>query len=316
MRVGKPLLMLPILNVSLAWSIGVATLVIGHLSLFSVMFISIVIGIGIDYGIYFLFRYEEELFLGRSLREAIEITAARSGPGMLLGAVTAAGTFFVLMLTDFRGLQELGFISGTAILLAWVAMITVFPAVLVVVDRRHAATQRRAHSARHAAGEHARALRGPDHPASAHGPGHRGHPDPARPCGDSATCASTTTSSTCRPRARNPWCGSAASSPRPGAPASPPWPAPRPWTSCEKKRDAFAKLPSVSEVDSALLFIPSDQPQKLQDHPGLRGAGGPGADRPRRRRSTCRVWSTELESLQRRLDIAAARRRRARSEAS
>jgi predicted RND superfamily exporter protein len=82
-------------SLSLCWSIGVATLVVGHLSLFSVMFISIVIGIGIDYGIYFLFRYEEELFLGRSLREAIEITAARSGPGMLLGAVTAAGTFFV-----------------------------------------------------------------------------------------------------------------------------------------------------------------------------------------------------------------------------
>ena len=48
------------------------------------MFISIVIGIGIDYGIYFLFRYEEELFLGRNLREALEITAARSGPGVLL----------------------------------------------------------------------------------------------------------------------------------------------------------------------------------------------------------------------------------------
>lgn len=138
MRVGKPILMLVILALSLAWSIGVATLVVGHLSLFSVMFISIVIGIGIDYGIYFLFRYEEELFLGRTLREAIEITAARSGPGMLLGAVTAAATFYVLMLTDFRGLQELGFIAGTAILLAWLAMMTVFPAALVLVDRRHA----------------------------------------------------------------------------------------------------------------------------------------------------------------------------------
>jgi hypothetical protein len=69
------------------------------------MFISIVIGIGIDYGIYFLFRYEEELFLGRNLREAIEITARRSGPGMLLGAVTAGGTFYVLWLTDFRGVR-------------------------------------------------------------------------------------------------------------------------------------------------------------------------------------------------------------------
>ena len=137
-RVGKPVLMLLVLATSLCWSIGVATLVIGHLSLFSVMFISIVIGIGIDYGIYFLFRYEEELFLGRNLKEAIEITAARSGPGMLLGAVTAAGTFYVLWLTDFRGVRELGFIAGSAIMLAWLAMMTMFPAVLVLVDRRHA----------------------------------------------------------------------------------------------------------------------------------------------------------------------------------
>ena len=138
LRFGKPLLMLLVLTLSLCWSLGVATFVIGHLSLFSVMFISIVIGIGIDYGIYFLFRYEEELFLGRSLREALEVTAGRSGPGILLGAVTAAGTFYVLRLTEFRGVQELGFVAGTAIALAWLSMMTVFPAVLVLVDRRHA----------------------------------------------------------------------------------------------------------------------------------------------------------------------------------
>ena len=137
-RFGKPVLMLVILATSLCWSIGIATLVIGHLSLFSVMFISIVIGIGIDYGIYFLFRYEEELFLGRNLKEAIEITSARSGPGMLLGAVTAAGTFYVLWLTDFRGVRELGFIAGSALIFAWLAMMTVLPATLVLVDRRHA----------------------------------------------------------------------------------------------------------------------------------------------------------------------------------
>ena len=71
---------------------------------------------------------------------------------MLLGALTAAGTFFVLMLTDFRGIQELGFIAGIAILIAWVGMMTLFPAILVLVDRRHAERPRgrrpRAHAAR------------------------------------------------------------------------------------------------------------------------------------------------------------------------
>src|SRR5207245_7194564 len=59
-RFGKPVLMLLVLTTSLCWALGIGTLVIGHLSLFSVMFISIVIGIGIDYGIYFLFRYRSE----------------------------------------------------------------------------------------------------------------------------------------------------------------------------------------------------------------------------------------------------------------
>jgi len=138
LRVGKPIVMLLVLALSLCWSIGFATLAIGHLSLFSVMFISIVIGIGIDYGIYFLFRYEEELFLGRTVQQALEVTAGRSGPGVLLAAVMAAGTFYVLALTDFRGVQELGIIAGSAVLLSWVAMTTVFPATLVIIDRRRA----------------------------------------------------------------------------------------------------------------------------------------------------------------------------------
>ncbi len=137
-RVGKPILMLLVLAVSLGWSLGIVTLTVGHLTIFSVMFISIVVGIGIDYGIYFLFRYEEEIFLGRNLKEALELTAARTGPGMLLGALTAGGTFLVLMFTDFRGVQELGFIAGTSILLSWLSMMTLFPAVLVLIDRRHA----------------------------------------------------------------------------------------------------------------------------------------------------------------------------------
>jgi hopanoid biosynthesis associated RND transporter like protein HpnN len=144
LRVGKPVVMCLLLAVSLCWAIGFATLAIGHLSLFSVMFISIVIGIGIDYGIYFLFRYEEERFLGRGLQEALQVTAARSGPPILLATVTAAGTFYVLAFTDFRGVQELGIISGTAILFSWLAMMTLFPAALVLIDRRSANPSRRA----------------------------------------------------------------------------------------------------------------------------------------------------------------------------
>ncbi|HVQ75102.1 MAG TPA: MMPL family transporter [Candidatus Binatia bacterium] len=137
-QVVKPGLVVIVLTVSLGWSMGLITLTVGHLTLFSVMFISIVVGIGIDYGLYFLFRYEEEIFLGRNLGEALGLTAARSGPGIVMSALTAAGTFYVLLLTDFRGIQELGFISGSSILLACLAMLTTLPALIMLLDRRHA----------------------------------------------------------------------------------------------------------------------------------------------------------------------------------
>ncbi len=136
-RVAEPLAMVGVLVVSLAWSLGIISATVGHLTVFSVMFISLLVGIGIDYGIYVLFRYQEEIGLGRAPLEALEITARQTGPGIFFGALTAAGTFGVLALTEFRGIQEFGFIAGTAILMAFVAMMTLFPAVLVTM--RHQA---------------------------------------------------------------------------------------------------------------------------------------------------------------------------------
>jgi len=138
-RVVQPLLLLAVLAVTLAWALGIVSLTVGHLTLFSVMFISIVIGVGIDYGIYFLARYREEMLLGRNANEALERTAERSGPGILIAAFTAGGTFLVLLLTDFRGIQELGFVAGISILLAGLSMMTTFPALLRLVDRHRAA---------------------------------------------------------------------------------------------------------------------------------------------------------------------------------
>ena len=127
--------MLAVLAVSLAWSLGVITLLVGHLTIFSMMFVSVVIGLGTDYGIFFLFRYREERVLGRTLVGALERTAARSGPGILLGALTAAVTFYILTIAEFQGIRDFGFISGTAILLAFLSMLTVFPAALLLIDR-------------------------------------------------------------------------------------------------------------------------------------------------------------------------------------
>jgi uncharacterized protein len=127
--------MLAVLTLSLGWSLGVITLLVGHLTILSMMFISVVVGLGTDYGTFFLFRYREERVLGRTLVGALEHTAARSGPGILLGALTAAVTFYILMTAEFQGIRDFGFISGTAILLSFLSMVTVFPAAVLLIDR-------------------------------------------------------------------------------------------------------------------------------------------------------------------------------------
>src|SRR4029453_2589606 len=127
--------MLVVLALSLGWSLGVITLLVGELTIFSMMFVSVVIGLGSDYGIFFLFRYREERVLGLTLVGALERTAARSGPGILLGALTAAVTFYILTIAAFSGIRDFGFISGPPILLAFLSMLTVFPATVLLLDR-------------------------------------------------------------------------------------------------------------------------------------------------------------------------------------
>ena len=79
-RLSTSCAMLAVLALSLGWSLGVITLLVGQLTIFSMMFVSVVIGLGIDYGIFFLFRYREERVLGRTLVGALERTAARERP--------------------------------------------------------------------------------------------------------------------------------------------------------------------------------------------------------------------------------------------
>ena len=52
------------------------------------------------------------------------------------GALTTALAFFAVMLADFQGIQELGFIAGSGILLSLLATFTVLPALLSLMKKK------------------------------------------------------------------------------------------------------------------------------------------------------------------------------------
>ena len=124
-----------VLVIGMAWAFGWATVTVGHLNILSVTFAVTMIGVGIDYGTYYIGRSLEIRRRGLDCTAALLETSGTVGPGILTGAVTTAAAFFSAALTSFVGVAELGLIAGGGILLCCAAELLVLPAVVAIVDR-------------------------------------------------------------------------------------------------------------------------------------------------------------------------------------
>lgn len=130
----KPLLAVFSLVIGICWAMGFTTLTVGHLNILSVVFTTILIGLGIDFGVHILERYREERTSGKSIAAALEKTIRGTGRGNFAGAVTTAIAFGAMTLTDFKGIAELGWIAAGGILLCFAAMILLLPALVTLEE--------------------------------------------------------------------------------------------------------------------------------------------------------------------------------------
>lgn len=131
---ARPLLAVVALAVGVVWSLGWLTLTVGHLTILSMAFGSILIGLGIDFGIHFVARYEAELVRGRFVREALEETYRRVGRPVLSSGLTTMAAFLAMALGEFRGLREFGWIAGWGVFFCLVSAFVVLPALLLVKE--------------------------------------------------------------------------------------------------------------------------------------------------------------------------------------
>jgi len=131
----KPLLALFSLLIALAWSLGFTSLTVGHLNILSVVFTTILIGLGIDFGIHILERYKEERKEGDDISTALQKTLQGTGQGNFSGAITTAMAFGAMVLTDFIGIVELGWIAGWGILFCMIAMVLLLPALVILEEK-------------------------------------------------------------------------------------------------------------------------------------------------------------------------------------
>ncbi len=123
------------LVLSTTWALGITFLTVGYLNLITAFIFAILIGLGIDFGIHLYARFYLERRHGLSTEEAIKVAVVETGSPLFFGALTTAAAFFTLMLGNFPGFSQFGFVAGIGVILAFMTMTTVMPAFTVLFER-------------------------------------------------------------------------------------------------------------------------------------------------------------------------------------
>jgi predicted RND superfamily exporter protein len=93
--------------------------------------VGILFGLGIDFGIYFIRRFDEERMDGAPPPAAVLRTLATAGQGIITGGLTAMVSFLALGVTDQPAFAELGIVAGMGVGSVLVATLALLPPLLV-----------------------------------------------------------------------------------------------------------------------------------------------------------------------------------------
>lgn len=96
----------------------------------------LVFGVGTDYALLLIARYRETLQHHQNVRVAMIHALRGAAPAIIASAATVVAGLLCLLAADLNSISGLGPIGAAGILCALVAMLTLFPAVLVVLGRR------------------------------------------------------------------------------------------------------------------------------------------------------------------------------------
>src|SRR5216684_993015 len=94
------------------------------------------LGIGVDYSLFMVSRFREELAHGRDVEEAVAITVATAGRAVTFSGLTVSIGLVGLVFFSINMLRSVGMGGVLVVLMAVFAAITLLPAVLAIVGTR------------------------------------------------------------------------------------------------------------------------------------------------------------------------------------
>ncbi|GHD24834.1 putative membrane protein ActII-3 [Streptomyces violarus] len=95
----------------------------------------LVFGAGTDYALLLVARYREELRRHEDRHEAMALALHRAGPAVLASGATVVLGMLVLLVAEMNSTSGLGPVAAIGVAVALLAMMTLFPALLVIFGR-------------------------------------------------------------------------------------------------------------------------------------------------------------------------------------
>jgi uncharacterized protein len=136
-------LTLLVIMTAIVWVQGLAVLlgpdhlgVIGKLNEITQIVPILLIGLGVDYAIHLTGRYREEISLGKSVATASTRAISTVGVALILATITTAVGFLTNLISPIPGLKDFGVLTAIGIAAAFVLMLTLLPAIRLLLDRR------------------------------------------------------------------------------------------------------------------------------------------------------------------------------------
>ncbi|MGH7822951.1 MAG: MMPL family transporter, partial [Candidatus Binatia bacterium] len=125
------------LFVTTAVTFALSLFLYGRLTMISVAFAAIFYGLGVDSAIYFYGTLRMRLAQARHrLSDAVTATMREIGVANVVASSTTAAAFFVIGLSDFTGVSQLGVLTAIAMCLNVVSTFVVLPSLLFLAGER------------------------------------------------------------------------------------------------------------------------------------------------------------------------------------
>lgn len=114
-----------------ALTLAFVRLAYSNLNLITSSFVAVLLGLGIDFAVHVIYRFNEERRAGADNRAAIEASVVHTGPAIVIGAVVTGVAFASTLLTEFTAYAELGLITVFGLVFMVLTSLLVLPALLL-----------------------------------------------------------------------------------------------------------------------------------------------------------------------------------------